>query len=59
MSATMASANLRATGVAPRVASRDASARVATMFRSAGPNAETKLGDAMVADAGNFGACLL
>ena len=56
MSATMASANLRATGVAPRVASRDASARVATMFRSAGPNAEKKLGDAMVAAAGKFGA---
>ena len=52
MSATMASANLRATGVAPRVAARsNATARVAQMFRTAGPNAEQKLGDAMVAAA--------
>lgn len=51
----MASAT-RATGVAPRVSSRDASStRVATMFRSAGPNAERTLGDAMVAAAAKFG----
>ena len=57
MSATMASANLRATGVAPRVAARsNATARVAQMFRTAGPNAEQKLGDAMVAAAAKFGA---
>ena len=57
MSATMASANLRATGVAPRVAARsNAAARVAQMFRTAGPNAEQKLGDAMVAAAAKFGA---
>ena len=57
MSATMASANLRATGAAPRVVARSsASSRVATMFRTAGPDAERKLGDAMVAAAGKFGA---
>jgi|TARA_B110000977_G_scaffold198258_1_gene282728 hypothetical protein len=57
MSATMASANLRATGAAPRVVARSSAAsRVATMFRSAGPDAERKLGDAMVAAAGKFGA---
>lgn len=51
----MASAT-RATGMAPRVSSRSApAARVATMFRSAGPNAEQKLGDAMVAAAAKFG----
>ena len=53
----MASANLRATGAAPRVVARSsASSRVATMFRTAGPDAERKLGDAMVAAAGKFGA---
>jgi len=57
MSATMASANLRATGAAPRVVARSsASSRVATMFRTAGPDVERKLGDAMVAAAGKFGA---
>ena len=57
MSATMASANVRATGSAPRVVARSsAQSRVATMFRSAGPDAERKLGDAMVAAAGKFGA---
>ena len=57
MSATLASANLRATGAAPRVVARSsASSRVATMFRTAGPDAERKLGDAMVAAAGKFGA---
>lgn len=55
MAATMASAT-RATGVAPRVSSRNASStRVATMSRSAGPNAERTLGDAMVAAAAKFG----
>ena len=49
----MASAT-RATGVAPRVSKRN-QARVATMFRSAGPNAERTLGDAMVAAAAKFG----
>ena len=52
----MASANIRATGAAPRVVTRSSAAsRVATMFRSAGPDAERKLGDAMVAAAGKFG----
>ena len=57
MSATMASANLRATGAAPRVAARS-NARPASPPCSAppGPNAEQKLGDAMVAAAGKFGA---
>ena len=55
MAATMASTT-RATGVAPRVSARKASsARVATMFRAAGPNAERTLGDAMVAAAAKFG----
>mmetsp|Transcript_2612 Transcript_2612/g.4124 ORF Transcript_2612/g.4124 Transcript_2612/m.4124 type:complete len:710 (+) Transcript_2612:83-2212(+) len=55
MAASMASAT-RATGVAPRVSSRATpSARVATMFRAAGPNAERSLGDAMVTAAAKFG----
>ena len=55
MSATMA-LRTSAPPARRRASSRAPADRVATMFRTAGPDAERKLGDAMVAAAGKFGA---